>query len=204
MIKRVNTQYRRLIGSAFVDRNAFLGVYNCGCWWRKIWHLALVLLRICLFPFIRGEIMNIFIFRMLLLLILLCLFSFGCKTIHLPTGKGYTELCQTYVGYDSSRLVDSWGPPGRTFDAGKRKVFVYVETKDEYTMNPLAHSALIEYPPKIDPRRSGPGEKTSGVVGQSVPSMDYCITYFEVSPNDMIEKALWKGNCRSLEKNPTP
>jgi len=69
----------------------------------------------------------------------------GCKSLGLPTGRGYTKLCQNYVGNDASKLVDSWGQPGRTFDAADhKKVFVYVETRDEYTLNPLAHSALIE------------------------------------------------------------
>ncbi|OQY41738.1 MAG: hypothetical protein B6240_14795 [Desulfobacteraceae bacterium 4572_87] len=129
-----------------------------------------------------------------------CCFG-GCKTPQLPTGKGYTGLCQTYVGHDSSALVDSWGPPGRTFDAANdQKVFVYVETRDEYSMNPLAHSALIEYPPNVDARKSGVGEVTKTVVGQSVPAMDYCITYFEVNGNNQVRKAFWKGDCKSLEK----
>jgi hypothetical protein len=126
----------------------------------------------------------------------------GCKTLQLPTGKGYTDLCQTYVGKDSSTLVNSWGAPGRIFDAsGGQKVFVYVETKDEYSMNPLAHSALIEYPPNVDGRKSGPGEVTSTVVGQSVPAMDYCITYFEVDKKNQVQKVFWKGICKSLEKS---
>ena len=143
-------------------------------------------------------------FSILLPLVVLgavCLCSGGCKTLQLPTGKGYTGLCQTYVGHDSGILVDSWGAPGRTFNApNDQKVFVYVETKDEYTMNPLAHSALIEYPPNVDGRKSGPGEIAPGVVGQSVPAMDYCITYFEVSKKNQVRKALWKGDCKSLEK----
>ena len=130
-----------------------------------------------------------------------CLLFTGCKTLHFPSGRGYTDLCQTYVGHDSARLVGSWGPPGRTFNApDEKKVFVYVETKDEYTMNPLAHSALIEYPPVIDARKSGPGERTENVVGQSVRSMDYCITYFEVDRKRQVRKAYWKGDCKSLEK----
>ncbi len=131
----------------------------------------------------------------------LCLGFSGCKTVSLPTAKGYTDLCQTYVGADRARLTDSWGAPGRIFDTRRgEKVLVYVETKDEYTMNPLAHSALIQYPPNIDKRKSGPGEISSNVVGQSVSAMDYCITYFEVGPNNLVKKVLWKGNCRSLEK----
>lgn len=141
------------------------------------------------------------IFQPVMLLIALCLLFMGCKTLNLPTGKGYTELCQTYVGSDSTKLTDSWGPPGRIFNPPEgHRVMVYVETKDEYTMNPLAHSALIEYPPSVDTRRSGPGEVTSNVKGQSVPAMDYCITYFEIGPTNLVEKAFWKGNCRSLEK----
>jgi hypothetical protein len=130
-----------------------------------------------------------------------CLWLGGCKTMQLPTGKGYTDLCQTYVGHSSNRLVDSWGPPGRVFNApNDNKVLVYVETKDEYTMNPLAHSALIEYPPNVDARKSNPGEVTQGVVGQSVPAMDYCITYFDVNKKDQVQKVYWKGTCKSLEK----
>jgi len=131
----------------------------------------------------------------------LCLCFGGCKTLQLPTGKGYTDLCQTYVGHDSSTLVDSWGSPGRIFNASNdQKVFVYVETMNEYSINPLAHSALIEYPPNVDGRKSGPGEVTPRVVGQSVPAMDYCITYFEVDKNDQVRKVFWKGTCKSLEK----
>ena len=125
----------------------------------------------------------------------------GCKSLGLPTGKGYTGLCQIYVGNDVSKLVDSWGQPGRTFDAaGQKKVFVYVETRDEYTLNPLAHSALIEYPPRIDPRKGRTGETVGNVTGQSVSSMDYCITYFEVGKDNKIIRAFWKGDCKSLEK----
>ena len=126
----------------------------------------------------------------------------GCKTLTLPTGRGYTQLCQDYVGHDASRLVNAWGYPGRTFDAAdKSKVFVYVETRDEYTLNPLAHSALIEYPPRVDPRSGLTGETAGNVTGQSVPSMDYCITYFEVGKENRIVRAFWKGNCKALEKN---
>lgn len=126
----------------------------------------------------------------------------GCKSLGIPTGKGYTELCQTYVGHDFRKLVDSWGQPGRTFDSpDHKKVFVYVETRDEYTLNPLAHSALIEYPPRIDPRKGRTGETEGNVTGQSVSSMDYCITYFEVGKDDKVHRVLWKGDCKSLEKS---
>ncbi len=127
----------------------------------------------------------------------------GCKTLTLPTGKGYTELCQRYVGHESDKLLNAWGYPGRTFDAGQNeKVFVYVETRDEYTLNPLAHSALIEYPPRVDPRAGKSGETAGNVVGQSVASMDYCITYFEVDKTNRVVKAFWKGNCKALEATP--
>jgi len=136
------------------------------------------------------------------LLVCVALAGSGCKTLTLPTGRGYTQLCQDYVGHDASRLVNAWGYPGRTFDAAdKTKVFVYVETRDEYTLNPLAHSALIEYPPRVDPRSGLTGETAGNVTGQSVPSMDYCITYFEVDKNNRIVRAFWKGNCKSLEKD---
>lgn len=125
----------------------------------------------------------------------------GCKSLGFPTGKGYTKLCQNYVGNDASKLVDSWGQPGRTFDAAdQKKVFVYVETRDEYTLNPMAHSALIEYPPRIDPRKGRTGETEGNVTGQSVSSMDYCITYFEVGQDNKVIRVFWKGDCKSLEK----
>ncbi|MFH1630162.1 MAG: hypothetical protein ABIE47_15765 [Pseudomonadota bacterium] len=139
--------------------------------------------------------------RFFILIILAALIPAGCKTPGMPTGKGYTQLCQIYVGHNASQLVDSWGHPGRIFDAtdGKR-VFVYVETRDEYTLNPLAHSALIEYPPRVDPRKAGTGETVGNVTGQSVSSMDYCITYFEVGAEDRVIRAFWKGDCKSLDK----
>ncbi len=154
------------------------------------------------FPiFLSGGLMKSFIPPLAVVLLFACLLFSSCKTMQFPTGKGYTELCQTYVGAESSNLVDSWGPPGRTFDVPNGKeIFVYVETIDEYAMNPLAHSALIEYPPIIDRRRSGPGEATATVVGQSVPAMDYCITYFEVGKRGNVKKVFWKGDCKSLEK----
>ena len=133
--------------------------------------------------------------------ILTALICSGCKSLGFPTGKGYTELCQNYVENDASKLIDSWGQPGRTFDApDHKKVFVYVETRDEYTLNPLAHSALIEYPPRIDPRKGRTGETVGNVTGQSVSSMDYCITYFEVGKDNKVIRAYWKGDCKSLEK----
>ncbi|MFO7987702.1 MAG: hypothetical protein R6U38_17710 [Desulfatiglandaceae bacterium] len=128
----------------------------------------------------------------------------GCKSMSFPSAKGYTELCQTYVGEDSSKLINAWGYPGRKFDAGNNsEVFVYVETRDEYTLNPLAHSALIEYPPRIDPRTSTPAERTGkgNVIGQSIDSMDYCITYFEVNKDNKVTKAIWRGDCKSLEED---
>jgi hypothetical protein len=30
--------------------------------------------------------------------------------------------------------------------------------------------------------------------------MDYCITYFEVSKKEQVQKVYWKGTCKSLEK----
>lgn len=125
----------------------------------------------------------------------------GCKGVSLPTAKGYTELCQMYVGENSSKLINAWGYPGRTFDAKHdSKVLVYVETRDEYTLNPLAHSALIEYPPRIDPRTSPPSQRSGNVIVQSVDSMDYCITYFEVNRDNKITRAIWRGDCKSLEE----
>jgi len=129
----------------------------------------------------------------------------GCETVRLPTGKGYTQLCQGYVGLDAQELKNAWGNPGRTFDAAdQKKVLVYVETSDERTMNPLAHSALIEYPPRVDPRAGAMGETSGGVTGQSVSSMDYCITYFEVDKDNKIGRVYWKGDCKSVEKTDTP
>jgi len=128
----------------------------------------------------------------------------GCKSVSLPTPKGYTESCQTYVGGDSSKLINSWGIPGRTFDAkDQKKVLVYVETRDEYTLNPLAHSALIEYPPRIDPRTSSTAVNADGVIGQPIDSMDYCITYFEVDKENKITKSIWRGDCKALESMPS-
>lgn len=137
----------------------------------------------------------------LLLLLSIVFLIDGCKTLTLPTGRGYTQLCQEYIGRDATRLTDAWGHPGRTFDAADQgQVLVYVETRDEYTLNPLAHSALIEYPPRVDPRSGRTGESEGNVTGQSVSSMDYCITYFETDKNNKIVRAFWKGNCKSLER----
>jgi len=143
--------------------------------------------------------------KQIILSFFVCLFTVvftgsGCKTPSLPTGRGYTQLCQNYVGHNASRLLDAWGYPGRTFDAvDNAKVFVYVETRDEYTLNPLAHSALIEYPPRVDPRAGRTGETAGGVTGQSVSSMDYCITYFEVNKDNKVVRAFWKGDCKATE-----
>lgn len=132
----------------------------------------------------------------------ICLSVSGCQSMRFPTAKGYTQLCQTYVGEDSSKLINAWGYPGRKFDAkNDSMVFVYVETRDEYTLNPLAHSALIEYPPRIDPRMSSPGERSENVIGQSIDSMDYCITYFEVNKDNKVTRAIWRGDCKSLEED---
>ena len=140
--------------------------------------------------------------RFLPLFIILVMLVFGgCGGYSLPTSKGYTQLCQSYVGHDSSDLIDQWGHPGRTFEAPhKGEVFVYVETRDEYTLNPLAHAALIEYPPRIDPRKDPP-EITGDVIGRYYGSMDYCITYFEVNKDKKIVKVLWKGDCKAIERS---
>ncbi len=125
----------------------------------------------------------------------------GCGNYHLPTSKGYTQLCQAYVGRDSNELISQWGQPGRTFETpDKGAVLVYVETRDEYTLNPLAHSALIEYPPRIDPRKDRP-EMAGDVIGRYHPSMDYCITYFEVNKDNKIVRVIWKGDCKGIERD---
>ncbi len=134
-------------------------------------------------------------------LILIVLVFWGCGNYTLPTSKGYTQLCQIYVGHDSSDLIDQWGQPGRTFETpNKGEVLVYVETKDEYTLNPLAHSALIEYPPRIDPRKDRP-EIIGDVIGRYYPSMDYCITYFEVNKDNKIVRVIWKGDCTGIGRD---
>jgi hypothetical protein len=134
-------------------------------------------------------------------LISIVVVSGGCGSYNLPTGKGYTQLCQSYVGHDRNDLINQWGPPGRVYDTSdKGEVLVYVETRDEYTLNPLAHSALIEYPPRIDPRKDQP-DMVGDVIGRHVPSMDYCITYFEVNQDKKIVRAIWKGDCKAIERD---
>lgn len=137
---------------------------------------------------------------LLFFLISIILAAGGCGNYTLPTSKGYSQLCQTYVGHDSKDLVEQWGQPGRTFnkpDGGE--VLVYVETKDEYSLNPLSHSALIEYPPRVDPRKER-SEVFGNVVGSSYPSMDYCISYFEVNKAGKIDKVIWRGDCKGVER----
>lgn len=123
----------------------------------------------------------------------------GCtEGIRVASPKGYSQLCERYVGKDSREIIDAWGYPGRTYeekDGGK--VLVYVETRDEYALNPLAHMALLVYPPEVEPRMTSADGR---VVGAPVPSMDYCITYVYVNKDKKIVKTLWKGDCRSLER----
>jgi hypothetical protein len=73
---------------------------------------------------------------------------------------------------------------------------------DSYAINPMSHSGFIEYPPRIDTRKSQPGEVVGNVLGQSISSMDYCITYFEVDENNRITRVLWRGDCKALENPP--
>ena len=139
--------------------------------------------------------LSVFVFLAAMLLITAC--SGG---LVLPTPKGYSQLCERYVNADSQVLIKSWGYPGRTFQSKDGKqVYVYVETRDEYTLNPLAHSALIEYPPRMDPRKALPEAQAKHVYGQPVDSMDYCMTYFEVGKDNKIQQVYWKGDCRSQE-----
>ena len=139
--------------------------------------------------------LSLFIFLAAMLFITAC-----AGSLILPTPKGYSQLCERYINADSQALIRSWGYPGRTFEAeGGKQVYVYVETRDEYTLNPLAHSALIEYPPRLDPRKALPEVQAKNVYGQPVESMDYCMTYFEVGKDDKIIQVYWKGDCRSLE-----
>ena len=139
--------------------------------------------------------LSLFIFLAAMTFLMACSSGFT-----LPTAKGYSQLCERYVGNDSQKLIKSWGYPGRTFESKDGKeVFVYVETRDEYTLNPLAHSALIEYPPRMDPRKALPEVQAKNVYGQPVESMDYCMTYFEVGDDGKIIRAYWKGDCRSRE-----
>ena len=139
--------------------------------------------------------LSVFVFLAAMLFVTAC--SGG---LVLPTPKGYSQLCERYVNADSQVLIKSWGYPGRTFQTKDGKqVYVYVETRDEYTLNPLAHSALIEYPPRMDPRKALPEAQAKHVYGQPVDSMDYCMTYFEVGKDNKIQQVYWKGDCRSQE-----
>ena len=142
---------------------------------------------------------SIFIFLAAILSITAC-----SGSLILPTARGYSQLCERYVGEDSQKLIKSWGYPGRTFDAKDGKeVFIYVETRDEYTLNPLAHSALIEYPPRMDPRKALPEAQAKNVYGLPMDSMDYCMTYFEVGNDNQVIRAYWKGDCKSREASKT-
>ena len=139
--------------------------------------------------------LTLFVFPAAMLLVTAC-----AGSLILPTPKGYSQLCERYVNADAQDLIRAWGYPGRTFASKDGKqVFVYVETRDEYTLNPLAHSALIEYPPRLDPRKALPEAQAKNVYGQPMESMDYCMTYFEVGKDNKIQKVYWKGDCRSQE-----
>jgi len=153
----------------------------------------------------KGVTMTAFKCLSLFIFLATSLFVTACSgNLTFPTAKGYSQLCERYVGGDSQKLIKSWGYPGRTFDSKDGKeVFIYVETRDEYTLNPLAHSALIEYPPRLDPRKALPEVQGKNVYGQPVESMDYCMTYFEVGKNNKIIQVYWKGDCKSREASTT-
>lgn len=122
----------------------------------------------------------------------------ACANMNLPSAKGYSDLCQVYVSQDVNRIIDEWGYPGRTYDEkGGGRVLTYVETRDEYAINPLAHMALIQTPPR-PAYEQAEAKGASGVIGQPVTSMDYCITYVYVDKNNKIQSILWRGDCKAL------
>lgn len=122
--------------------------------------------------------------------------SAGCTTVRTASPEGYSQLCESYVGQPCISLTSHWGYPGRTYCTREGgKVLVYLETQNEYALNPLAHAALIEYPPEMSR-----GKTCGGVTGLYVPSMDYCITYVCVDGSGRVTKVLWKGDCRALPR----
>ena len=124
----------------------------------------------------------------------------SCGSYHFPTAKGYSQLCQSFVGQNHEKLIRAWGQPGRTYDGpGPNETMVYVYTIDEYSINPMAHAALLEFPPRVDMNDVKPEDTTSNVIGEYVPSTDYCVTYFEVKPDGTVNEVIWKGNCTALE-----
>lgn len=121
----------------------------------------------------------------------------GCGGYSFPTIGGYIQLCQDYVGHDVGDLTHDWGYVGKTISAPDgNKVYVYVEMKDPFAINPLAHPALIVYPRPIDY-----GDETSDVMGRFYTGMGYCITYFEIDKSNKIVRVIWEGDCQAKERS---
>ncbi len=119
----------------------------------------------------------------------------GCGTIPYSTAKGYTQLCQSFIGQDIENLIDLWGHPQRTLKtADGNKVYVYREIIDEYGIDITYYSALVDYPPFIR-RPVINGDVIGGFyVGEN------CVTWIETNKQDKIVKVIWKGECRAPER----
>ena len=121
----------------------------------------------------------------------------GCGGYSLPTTGGYTRLCQDYVGHDVGDLTYDWGYGGKTIRAPDgNKVYVYVEMKDPFAINPLDHPALIVYPMPI-----GYEGADKDVMGRFYTGMGYCITYFEIDKSSKILRVIWEGDCKAKDKS---
>lgn len=132
-----------------------------------------------------------------LLVTLILMVTLGCAGYNLPTTKGYSELCQSYVGGDIKKLTDEWGYRGRTIRAPDgNRVYVYVDVKDAFVINPLDHPSLIVYPRPVDFQ-----EMTGNVLGRYYVAMGYCITYFEIDKDNKITQVIWEGDCKALERS---
>ncbi len=133
---------------------------------------------------------------LVLLFIAFILFSSGACTTTLTTmtSKGYTQLCQSFVGQDTKSLVDRWGYPNRTLKTTDgNKVYVYREIIDPYSIDITEYTALVEYPPFI--RHP---DITGDVIGGFYLG-ENCVTYFEVNQSSEVVKSVWKGDCRAKE-----
>jgi hypothetical protein len=135
--------------------------------------------------------------RLIISLLCVLAFSGGCANMRPATpatAKGYTELCQSYVGQDVSDLFANWGGSDRTFtEADGTKVYGYVKAKRSGMYYELEPAGLMRYPPHLE------SPVVSGDVIFDDSGFGWCMTYFVADRENKIVKVIWTGRCRARE-----
>lgn len=100
--------------------------------------------------------------------ILACFLAAGCAT-----QNGYVKVCESWFNHHVSELVNEWGPPVNTFNAG--------DGTSWYTWSSVGgiHGYQIPNTPFFTAQQS------------------YCNTSFLISTYGLVKAYRFQGNCRA-------